>query len=109
MASMGAPAPDPAAATGASSSRQQQQLSVPCLTHNVRVVENARGLMSIVAGSITGILGVTGVVQVRGWACHVCGGVMVIGWWVDLGDETMMACMQSSRLWPAWPNNAVMA
>lgn len=66
MAAMGAPAAaDPtAAAAGGKGPQQMQQLSMPCLTHNVRVVENARGLMSILGGSIAGILGATGVVQV---------------------------------------------
>lgn len=70
MAAMGAPAaadPTAAAATGGKGPHQMQQLSMPCLTHNVRVVENVRGLMSIVGGSIAGIAGATGVVQVRGW------------------------------------------
>lgn len=77
MGGAGAPAAgDPAAAAataGGKGPQQMQQLSMPCLTHNVRVVENARGLMSIVGGSIAGILGATGVVQVgacvgwKGW------------------------------------------
>ena len=42
----------------------RQQLSLPCLTHNVRIVENVRGLMSIVAGTAAGIWGATGMEQV---------------------------------------------
>lgn len=74
MAAMGSQpsGPDDAAAARPF---QMQQLSMPRLAHNARVVENVRGLMSIVAGSIAGILGATGVIQVRGivssWRC-VC-------------------------------------
>lgn len=77
MAAMGAPAADPAAAAaGGKGPHQMQQLSMPCLTHNMRVVENARGLMSILGGSIAGILGATGVLQVhRGRACVLDGRV----------------------------------
>jgi hypothetical protein len=64
MAQMGAA---PAAEPTAPSRQAGMQLSMPCLAHNVRAVENVRGLMSIVAGSMAGIWGATGVVQVCMW------------------------------------------
>lgn len=77
MAAMGSAQPSGPEDAAAARPLQMQQLSMPRLAHNARVVENVRGLMSIVAGSIAGILGATGVIQVR-LICpdHVC----VDGW-----------------------------
>lgn len=43
----------------------RSQLSLPALTHNAQAVEHVRGLMSIFAGAAAGVLGATGIVQVR--------------------------------------------
>lgn len=43
----------------------RSQLFSPAVAHNAQIVEHVRGLMSIFAGAAAGVLGVTGIVQVR--------------------------------------------
>ena len=57
-----------APAAGAPSDKEladRLQLSLPALTHNTQAVEHVRGLMSIFAGAAAGVLGATGIAQVR--------------------------------------------
>lgn len=72
MAAMGSAQPSGPEDAAAARPLQMQQLSMPRLAHNARVVEKVRGLMSIVAGSIAGILGATGVIQVRLFFPRMC-------------------------------------